>query len=83
VLSYQPGTLLALAVFAGATFLATGLTQRLTSAASTAGAGCTWSGGILSITAAILTLAWPEGTLVVVSLLLAWFLVAFAARGGP
>jgi uncharacterized membrane protein HdeD (DUF308 family) len=75
VLSYNVGSLLALAVFAGVTFLATGLAQIL-AAFRVQSWGWLWAvGGALSIIAGILALAWPGRTLVVLSLLLAWFLV--------
>jgi len=75
VLSYNVGSLLALAVFAGASFLATGITQLLT-----VGRVDSWRwlwvvGGVLSILAGLLTFFWPGITLLVLSGILAWFLI--------
>jgi uncharacterized membrane protein HdeD (DUF308 family) len=75
VLSYNVASLLALAVFAGASFLATGVTQLLT-----AGRVDSWRwlwvvGGVLSVIAGLLALVWPGITLLVLSGILAWFLV--------
>jgi uncharacterized membrane protein HdeD (DUF308 family) len=75
VLSYNVGSLLALAVFAGVTFVMTGITQVLA-----AGRVDSWRwlwvvGGVLSIIAGILAFIWPGITLLVFSVILAWFLV--------
>jgi uncharacterized membrane protein HdeD (DUF308 family) len=75
VLSYNVGSLLALAVFAGVTFVMTGITQVLA-----AGRVDSWKwlyliGGVLSIIAGILAFIWPGSTLLVLSVILAWFLV--------
>ena len=75
VLSYNVGSLLALAVFAGVTFLMTGITQVLA-----AGRVDSWNwlyliGGVLSILAGIMAFIWPGSTLLVLSVILAWFLV--------
>ena len=69
------GSLLALAVFIGVTFVMTGITQVLA-----AGRVDSWKrlyliGGVLSIIAGILALIWPGSTLLVLSVILAWFLV--------
>ncbi len=92
VLSYNVGSLLALAVFAAVTFLMTGITQVMT-----AGRVHGWQwlyliGGGLSILAGILALVWPGRTLLVLAGILAWFLVfkgivdivaALSAHGRP
>jgi uncharacterized membrane protein HdeD (DUF308 family) len=75
VLSYNVGSLLALAVLAGLTFLMTGITQLIT-----AGRAESWRwlyvvGGILSIIAGILAFVWPGRTVLVLAGILAWFLV--------
>jgi uncharacterized membrane protein HdeD (DUF308 family) len=75
VLSYNVGSLLALGIFAGVTFIGTGITQVLS-----AGRAESWRwlyivGGALSILAGILAFAWPGRTLLVISVVLAWFLV--------
>jgi uncharacterized membrane protein HdeD (DUF308 family) len=92
VLSYNVGSLLALAVLAGVSFLMTGITQVMA-----AGRVKDWRwlylvGGVLSILAGILAFVWPGRTLLVLSVILAWFLVfkgivdivgALAAHGRP
>jgi uncharacterized membrane protein HdeD (DUF308 family) len=92
VLSYNVGSLLALAVFAGVTFLMTGVTQIMA-----AGRVRDWRwlylvGGVLSILAGILAFVWPGRTLLVLAGILAWFLVfkgivdvvgALSAHGRP
>jgi uncharacterized membrane protein HdeD (DUF308 family) len=67
VLSYNVGSLLALAVFAGVTFVMTGITQVLA-----AGRADSWKwlyliGGALSIIAGILAFVWPGRTLLVLA----------------
>jgi uncharacterized membrane protein HdeD (DUF308 family) len=62
-------------VFAGLTFLMTGVTQLIT-----AGRAESWRwlyvvGGILSIIAGILAFVWPGRTVLVLAGILAWFLV--------
>jgi uncharacterized membrane protein HdeD (DUF308 family) len=92
VLSYNVGSLLALAIFAGVTFIMTGVTQVMT-----AGRVHDWRwlyliGGVLSILAGIVAFVWPGRTLLVLSVVLAWFLVfkgivdivgALTAHGRP
>jgi uncharacterized membrane protein HdeD (DUF308 family) len=92
VLSYNVGSLLALATFAGITFLLTGITQVMT-----AGRVHQWRwlylvGGVLSILAGIMAFVWPGRTLLVLAGILAWFLVfkgivdivgALSAHGRP
>ena len=76
VLSYNVGSLLALAVLAGGTFLMTGVNQILSS--GRAEGGWRWLyiiGGALSIIAGIIAFVWPGRTLLVLSVVLAWFLV--------
>jgi uncharacterized membrane protein HdeD (DUF308 family) len=76
VLSYNVGSLLALAVFAGVTFIMTGVNQLL--AVGRAEGGWRWLylvGGALSIIAGIIAFVWPGRTLLVLAVLLAWFLV--------
>jgi uncharacterized membrane protein HdeD (DUF308 family) len=75
VLSYNVGSLLALAAFVAATFIATGITQLLA-----AGRVDSWQwlyliGGVVSILAGIVAIVWPGRTLLVLSVLIAWFLV--------
>jgi uncharacterized membrane protein HdeD (DUF308 family) len=75
VLSYNVGSLLALAVFAGITFVSTGVTQLV---GASRAEGWRWLhvvGGALSLLAGIVAFVWPGATLVVISVVLAWFLV--------
>jgi uncharacterized membrane protein HdeD (DUF308 family) len=93
VLSYNVGSLLALAVVAGVTFIMTGINQILSS--GRAEGGWRWLyiiGGALSIIAGIIAFVWPGRTLLVLSVVLAWFLVfkgiidivtAFSNHGRP
>jgi uncharacterized membrane protein HdeD (DUF308 family) len=92
VLSYNVGSLLALAVFAGVTFIMTGITQLID-----AGRARDWRwlylvGGALSIIAGIMAFVWPHRTVLVLAGILAWFLVfkgivdivgAFTNHGRP
>ncbi|HEX2374012.1 MAG TPA: HdeD family acid-resistance protein [Actinomycetota bacterium] len=75
VLSYNVGSLLALAVFAGVTFLMTGVTQIVSATRAHSWRWLYLIGGILSILAGIVAFVWPGRTLLVLSVILAWFLV--------
>jgi uncharacterized membrane protein HdeD (DUF308 family) len=93
VLSYNVGSLLALAIFAGVTFIMTGINQLLSF--GRVEGGWRWLflvGGALSIIAGIIAFVWPGRTLLVISVVLAWFLVfkgivdivaAFTNHGRP
>jgi uncharacterized membrane protein HdeD (DUF308 family) len=93
VLSYNVGSLLALAIFAGVTFIMTGINQLLSF--GRVEGGWRWLflvGGALSIIAGIIAFVWPGRTLLVLSVVLAWFLVfkgivdivaAFSNHGRP
>jgi uncharacterized membrane protein HdeD (DUF308 family) len=92
VLSYNVGSLLALAVFAGVTFLMTGITQLMSATRAQEWRWLYLVGGALSILAGILALVWPHRTLLVLAGILAWFLVfkgivdivaALSAHGRP
>ncbi|HEX3202575.1 MAG TPA: DUF308 domain-containing protein, partial [Actinomycetes bacterium] len=64
-----------LAIFAGVTFIMTGINQIL-DAGRVEGWGWLYLiGGVLSIIAGIIAFVWPGRTLVVISVVLAWFLV--------
>jgi uncharacterized membrane protein HdeD (DUF308 family) len=92
VLSYNVGSLLALAVFAGVTFIFTGVTQVMSAGRMEGWRWLYLLGGVLSILAGIIAFIWPGRTLLVLSVVLAWFLVfkgivdivgALAAHGRP
>jgi len=77
VLSYRVGSLGAVAAFVGAGFLFGGITQFVV-----AGRVQSWRwlfivGGILGTVAGIITFFWPGITLYIVSILVAWYLIAF------
>jgi uncharacterized membrane protein HdeD (DUF308 family) len=89
VLSYRAGSLAAVAALVGVGFLFGGITQ-LALAAWIPG----WSWlfivvGILAVAAGIMTFIWPGKTLYVVSIFVAWYLIAFgilhliSALAGP
>jgi len=72
VLSYNVGSLLALAIFAGVTFIMTGINQLLSF--GRVEGGWRWLflvGGALSIIAGIIAFVWPGRTLLVLSVVLA------------
>jgi uncharacterized membrane protein HdeD (DUF308 family) len=75
VLSYNVGSLLALAVFAGVTFVMTGITQALAASRVDSWRWLYLVGGAMSIIAGIIAFIWPGSTLLVLSGILAWFLV--------
>jgi uncharacterized membrane protein HdeD (DUF308 family) len=77
VLSYRVGSLAAVAAFVGVAFLFGGLTQLAVASRVESWRWLFIVGGILGIAAGILTFAWPGITLYVVSILVAWYLVAF------
>jgi uncharacterized membrane protein HdeD (DUF308 family) len=92
VLSYNVGSLLALAVFAGVTFLMTGITQVMTAGRVQGWRWLYLVGGALSILAGIMAFVWPGRTILVLAGILAWFLVfkgivdvvgALASTGRP
>jgi uncharacterized membrane protein HdeD (DUF308 family) len=75
VLSYNAGSLLALAVLAGITFISTGITQIVGAARAESWRWLYLVGGVLSILAGIIAFVWPGRTLLVLAVILAWFLV--------
>jgi uncharacterized membrane protein HdeD (DUF308 family) len=77
VLSYRVGSLVAVAALVGVAFLFGGVGQLVV-----AGRVETWRWlfivtGILGVAAGIMTFAWPDVTLYVVSILVAWYLIVF------
>jgi uncharacterized membrane protein HdeD (DUF308 family) len=75
VLTYNVGSLLALAVFFGVTFIGTGVTQLLAASRAEDWRWLWLVGGALSLIVGILAFVWPERTLLVLAGILAWFLV--------
>lgn len=75
VLSYNVGSLLALAVFAGVTFIMTGITQIIDASRARDWRWLYLIGGALSIIAGIMAFVWPHRTVLVLAGILAWFLV--------
>jgi uncharacterized membrane protein HdeD (DUF308 family) len=77
VLSYRVGSLTAVAALVGVAFLFGGIDQLMA-----AGRVETWRWlfivtGILGVAAGIMTFVWPDITLYVVSILVAWYLIVF------
>jgi uncharacterized membrane protein HdeD (DUF308 family) len=77
VLSYRVGSLTAVAALVGVAFLFGGFAQLVA-----AGRVETWRwlyilSGILGVAAGIVTFVWPDITLYVVSILVAWYLIVF------
>jgi uncharacterized membrane protein HdeD (DUF308 family) len=77
VLSYRVGSLAAVAALVGVAFLFGGVAQLVV-----AGRVETWRwlyivSGILGVAAGIMTFVWPDITLYVVSILVAWYLIVF------
>jgi uncharacterized membrane protein HdeD (DUF308 family) len=89
VLSYKVGSLVAVATFVGAAFLLGGITQLVMANRVPRMRWLSVLGGVMGIAAGILTWVWPDITLFVVSILVAWYLVAFgtihiiSALAGP
>jgi uncharacterized membrane protein HdeD (DUF308 family) len=76
VLSLRPGSIAAVVILISIGFFLGALTQFVLAAVSSGG----WRvmgiiGGILAIAAGIAALVWPEPTLVVVSIFVAWYLL--------
>jgi uncharacterized membrane protein HdeD (DUF308 family) len=89
VLSYQVGSLVAVATFVGMAFLFGGITQLVAASRVPRMSWLSILGGILGIAAGIATLIWPDITLYAVSIMVAWYLIAFgtihivSALAGP
>ena len=77
VLSYKAGSLAAVATFVGTAFLFGGTTQLAVASRVPTMRWLSIVGGILGIAAGVLTFVWPDITLYTVSLLMAWYLIAF------
>jgi uncharacterized membrane protein HdeD (DUF308 family) len=77
VLSYRPGSLAAVAGLVGAVFLFGGIAQLVVASRVRSWRWLFILAGILGVAAGILTLVWPDVTLYVVSILVAWYLIFF------
>jgi uncharacterized membrane protein HdeD (DUF308 family) len=77
VLSYRVGSLTAVAALVGVAFLFGGVTQLLVASRDKDMRPLLIVTGILAIAAGIMTFVWPDITLYVVSILVAWFLIVF------
>ena len=77
VLSYQVGSLVAVAAFVGVAFLFGGITQLVVASRVRTMRWLSIVGGILGVAAGVVTFVWPGITLYVVSILVAWYLIAF------
>ena len=77
VLSYRVGSLAAVAALVGVAFLVGGITQLGVASRVRSWRWLFIISGILGVAAGILTFVWPDITLYVVSILVAWYLIAF------
>jgi uncharacterized membrane protein HdeD (DUF308 family) len=89
VLSYRVGSLAAVAALVGVAFLFGGLSQLMVASRTQSWRWLFIIAGIAGVAAGIGTLVWPDITLYVVSILVAWYLVLFgilhlvSALAGP
>jgi len=89
VLSYRVGSLTAVSVFVGVAFIFGGITQIQLAAWVPSWRWLFILFGIACVAAGVVTFVWPDITLYVVSVLLAWFLIIFgivhlaSALAGP
>jgi uncharacterized membrane protein HdeD (DUF308 family) len=79
VLSYRVESLAAVAAFVGVAFLGGGITQLVVASRVPTMRWLSIVGGVLGIAAGVVTLAWPGITLYVVSILAAWYLIAYGS----
>ena len=77
VLSYRVGSLAAVAALVGVAFLFGGFTQLAVASRVQSWRWLFIVAGIAGVAAGILTFVWPDITLYVVSILVAWYLVFF------
>jgi len=77
VLSYRVGSLYAVAAFVGVAFLFGGVTQLAVAGRVTSWRWLFVVAGILGVAAGIITFVWPDITLYVVSIFVAWYLIVF------
>ena len=89
VVSFNVGSVVAVATFVGVAFLFGGITQLAVASRVPALRWLSILGGVLGVAAGIIALVWPDITLYVVSILVAWNLIAFgtihivSALAGP
>ena len=89
VLSYKVDSLGAVATFVGVAFLFGGLAQLVAASRVPTMRWLSVVGGILGVAAGIATFVWPDITLYVVSVLVAWYLIVYgtihivSALAGP
>jgi uncharacterized membrane protein HdeD (DUF308 family) len=77
VLSYRVGSLVAVAALVGVAFLFGGVTQLAVASQVQSWRWLFVLSGILGVAAGIGTFVWPDITLYVVSVLVAWYLIVF------
>jgi len=77
VLSYRVGSLAAVAALVGVAFLFGGVSQLVVATRVQSWRWLFIVAGILGVAAGILTFVWPEITLYVVAVLVAWYLIVF------
>jgi uncharacterized membrane protein HdeD (DUF308 family) len=77
VLSYRVGSLAAVAAFVGVAFLVGGISQLVVASRVRIWRWLYIISGILAVAAGIGTFFWPDITLYVVSILVAWYLIFF------
>lgn len=75
VLSLRPGAVTSLAVLAGITFIFGGIGQFGLAQLVNSGRWLFYAGGVLGIAAGIATFVWPDVTIFVLAVFVAWFLV--------
>jgi uncharacterized membrane protein HdeD (DUF308 family) len=77
VLSYRVGSLAAVATLIGVAFVVGGITQLVVASRVQSWRWLYILSGILGVAAGIGTFFWPDITLYVVSILVAWYLIVF------
>ncbi len=75
VLSYRVGSLLALAILAGAVFILSGVAELGAASRAPSWRWLYLASGALSVIAGVIAFIWPGITLFVLSVVLSWFLV--------